>query len=292
MHAYLYIDIFQFHIGGMRFMAKAKSSPKSRPAIFVPDFSTLTPRMQDKYRFKIEDITFDRYFPEPVQDAPKQALETVDPVKPEEPDHAKVPVKDERTLKIEEPVRIEVSVNKEELITEEKSPNVNKVVELQQEPRAELLQSETEEIEEIEESPPSEKKGNPKLINDFVTMLNTGRAPIEMQMIQKEKNSPVENSVPGNQLIVEDVQNEVLEESSDEQETEDPKRTEIKALIRRLSVFPPVLQRPNCEAIIRGESRIIKVISKRGNQVKIQGNNVTEIVEIDDIEELKVLTQN
>ncbi|WAA13080.1 hypothetical protein [Fervidibacillus halotolerans] len=55
------------------------------------------------------------------------------------------------------------------------------------------------------------------------------------------------------------------------------KDSNIKEVIRRLALYPPVLERPICEATIRGERKRFQVLSKRGNFVRIKVDNSIEM---------------
>ena len=63
----------------------------------------------------------------------------------------------------------------------------------------------------------------------------------------------------------------------------------MKRLIKRLALYPNVIERPLCEAIVHGEKMVFEVISKRGNFVRIRNDRKIEVIHIDEISDLKVL---
>lgn len=83
---------------------------------------------------------------------------------------------------------------------------------------------------------------------------------------------------------------EGVEEEERELTEEEIRQIELKKLIRRLAVFPRVLERPYCEATIHGKKRIVQILSKRGNKVRVKyRNNQIEVYDIGDFDDLKIL---
>jgi hypothetical protein len=73
-------------------------------------------------------------------------------------------------------------------------------------------------------------------------------------------------------------------------DAENQKESEnIQKLINRLAIYPYVLERPFCEAMINGKKEIIQIMGKRGKKIRIKRNRKIENVHIHDIEYLNVL---
>ena len=100
---------------------------------------------------------------------------------------------------------------------------------------------------------------------------------------------PSQEETSGEEVERQEIQGDSEEEMPEEME----KRKELKNLIRRLAVFPRVLERPYCEAIINGEKRIVQILSKRGNSVRVKyRNNRIETYDIGDFDDLQILMED
>jgi|GEM_PF-4874606 len=105
--------------------------------------------------------------------------------------------------------------------------------------------------------------------------------------VETEKTEPIleETTEMSTNMALESVDEEEEPLSEEEQ-----RRLELKNLIRRLAVFPRVLERPYCEVTILGQKRIAQILSKRGDKVRIKyRNNKIETYDINDIEDVKIL---
>ncbi len=105
----------------------------------------------------------------------------------------------------------------------------------------------------------------------------------KLQVIQETgRNQKIEQEKEALTNVVDEEERELTEEEI--------RQIELKKLIRRLAVFPRVLERPYCEATIQGKKRIVQILSKRGNKVRVKyRNNQIEAYDIGDFEDLKIL---
>lgn len=66
-------------------------------------------------------------------------------------------------------------------------------------------------------------------------------------------------------------------------------KQQMRDTLRRLSLYPHVIQRPLCEAVVNGKTMHFQVIGKRGDQIRIKHKREILDVTIDDIQDLKIL---
>ncbi|MFS8652536.1 MAG: hypothetical protein FWJ66_11580 [Caldibacillus sp.] len=97
----------------------------------------------------------------------------------------------------------------------------------------------------------------------------------------------------GQKLIIpiDDAQEEKDSDSvgtlTSEMDTEE--KQQLRDTLRRLSLYPHLVQRPTCEAIIKGKKMQFQVIGKRGDQIRIKHKREIMDIMIDDIREFKIL---
>ncbi|WAA08638.1 hypothetical protein [Fervidibacillus albus] len=77
-----------------------------------------------------------------------------------------------------------------------------------------------------------------------------------------------------------------------EGDEQDGKVGNTKEMIRRLALYPSVLQRPFCEATVQGEKKRFQVLSKRGNLVRIKTGKSIETYHIGEFEDFQILYSN
>jgi len=65
----------------------------------------------------------------------------------------------------------------------------------------------------------------------------------------------------------------------------------LKSFIRRLALYPDVISRPVCSAIVEGKKINFHIISKRGDLVRIKYNNRVKDVKIDDIKDFTIISK-
>ena len=63
----------------------------------------------------------------------------------------------------------------------------------------------------------------------------------------------------------------------------------LRDILRRLSLYPHVVQRPMCEAVIKGKKMQFQVIGKRGDQIRIKHKRDILNIMIDDIRDFKII---
>lgn len=72
-------------------------------------------------------------------------------------------------------------------------------------------------------------------------------------------------------------------------EIDEERQSMLRDTLRRLSLYPHVLQRPFCEAEIHGEKVVFQVIGKRGDLIRIKQKKEIKTVNIDEIKNFKIL---
>ncbi len=108
--------------------------------------------------------------------------------------------------------------------------------------------------------------------------------------IQEDEHTP-RNKAQKLIIPIEDAQEEMGAdpEGALSSEMDAEEKQQLRDTLRRLSLYPHLVQRPTCEAIIKGKKMQFQVIGKRGDQIRIKHKRDIMDIMIDEIREFKIL---
>ncbi|WP_062351995.1 hypothetical protein [Bacillus kwashiorkori] len=294
-------------------MAKRKVNNESKPLLFIqqPNFQSTTIKPQKNIQFTIQQSNKPaggisakseqqkENFPSNIQNDMKE-VPLINPETIEKIEKLWNRIKSQPLSDINTPSEENIIENKpveeieplESMDESEKPTNVERAVDQLESEWKEIKESELESIHLVGEVDPINENKE--------TGINSEQQEAEITFTADDKESPITHAEKENhlaeaekgELIKEEVSinKEAIPTQSEEETSQHQQPTQnLKAIIRRLALYPRVLERPYCQANIHGEKIVFQVLSKRGDNVRLKTKKKIIVCKITDITEFEII---